>query len=270
MKDFIAYYFKGLYLFFLHYEYRVLFRLFLLNMFKKRHKEYTVSVDGYQLVIADFKSFIYQYEEIFYKKFYQFTSVSERPVIYDCGSNIGMSLLFFARHYPTAKIIGYEASASVYGVLAKNIEKNKATNVIAYQNAVWIKNEELTFSEEGADSGSLHSISNTPTIRVQAIDFLEVLNKEDKIDLLKMDIEGAETTILPHIVNVLHKIENMFIEYHSFNGEAQTLDQILSILQENKFRYYIRHVNDRKTPFINLAKDKNMDMQLNIFAYKMK
>ena len=105
-------------------------------------------------------------------------------------------------------------------------------------------------------------------MKVQAIDFLEALNKEDKIDMLKMDIEGAENDVIPHIASALYKIDKIFIEYHSFNNGEQRLDEILSLLKQNKFRYYIRHVNNRKSPFIDTAKDKEMDMQLNIFAFK--
>ena len=137
------------------------------------------------------------------------------------------------------------------------------------KNAVWIKNEDLEFSEEGADGGSVYALSNTKKVKVQAVDLLEILNKEEKIDMLKMDIEGAENDLIPHIAPALHKIDKMFIEYHSFNNGQQRLDEILSLLRHHKFRYYIRHVNDRKTPFIDMATDKDMDMQLNIFAYKI-
>ena len=104
---------------------------------------------------------------------------------------------------------------------------------------------------------------------MQAVDFLELLNKEEKIDMLKMDIEGAENDLIPHIATAMHKIDKMFIEYHSFNNGEQRLDEILSLLRQHKFRYYIRHVNDRKMPFIDMAGEKDMDMQLNIFAYKV-
>ncbi len=269
MKDFISFFFKGLFLFFIDSNFRTFFKLFLIYGNKKRYTEYNVSVNGFKILTADIKSFIWQYKEIFVDRFYQFNTTSDHPVIYDCGSNIGTSILFFSKTYPKAKIIAYEASPYIHGILIKNIANNTISNVTAYQNAVWIKNAELEFSEEGADSGSLHAISNTPKIKVQAVDLLEIINREDKIDLIKIDIEGAEVDLLPHISPALHKIEKLFIEFHSFNNQEQKLDQILSILKQNGFRYYIRHTNDRKMPFINLGKDKEMDMQLNIFAYKI-
>lgn len=268
MKDFISHFFKGFFLLLTSSDFRTFTRLFLQNSVKKRYTEYVVTANSFKFRVADMKSFVWQYQEIFLHKFYAFNTTSKHPVIYDCGANIGTSVLFFAKNYPKAKIIAFEASPYIFGILKTNIENNNVTNAILHQNAVWTKNEELEFSDEGGDSGSIHSIANTKKVKVKAIDFLEVLNKEDKIDMLKMDIEGAENDVIPHIAPALHKIDNMFIEYHSFNNGEQRLDEILTLLRQNKFRYYIRHVNNRKSPLIDRAKDKDMDMQLNIFAYK--
>src|ERR1019366_235354 len=243
-------------------------RLFLNNIVKKRFTEYVFKVNGYKILVADITSFMWQYHEIFVNKFYAFTTTSSQPVIYDCGAIIGTSVLFFSEKFPKAKIIAYEASPYIFGILMQNIKENNVSNVKAFQNAVWIKNETLEFSEEGADGGSIYSLTNSKKVKVQALDFLEILNREEKIDMLKMDIEGAENELIPHIASAMHKIDNMFIEYHSFNNSEQKLDEILSLLSQHKFRYYIRHVNNRKSPFIDIADDKEMDMQLNIFAYK--
>lgn len=269
MKDFISFYFKSIYFFIADSNFRTFTRLFLFDIGKKRNTEHTVRFNSYKFSVADMKSFVWQYYEIFVNKFYSFKTNSENPVIYDCGANIGTSVLFFANSYPKAKIVAFEASPYIYGILKKNVENNNIKNVVLNQNAVWTKNEELEFSDEGSDSGSIYSIANSKKVNVQAIDFLEALNKEDKIDMLKMDIEGAENDVIPHIASALYKIDRMFIEYHSFNNGEQRLDEILLLLRENKFRYYIRHVNNRKSPFIDTSKDKDMDMQLNIFAYKI-
>lgn len=268
MKDFISFFFKDFFLLFTSSNFRTFTRLLFINSFKKRYTEYIISVNSYKLLVADMKSFVWQYQEIFLHKFYSFNTSSDQPVIFDCGANIGTSVLFFSKKYSNAKIVAFEASPYIYGILKKNIENNNIKNVVLNQNAVWTKNEELEFSDEGGDSGSIYAIANIKKVKVQAIDFLEALNKEDKIDMLKMDIEGAENDVIPHIASALYKIDKIFIEYHSFNNGEQRLDEILSLLKQNKFRYYIRHVNNRKSPFIDTAKDKEMDMQLNIFAFK--
>jgi FkbM family methyltransferase len=268
MKDFISYFFKGLYHFTVDSNYRTLVKLFLQNVFKKRHVSSTATFNGFKINVTDFKSFIFQYEEIFFHHFYEFKTASAKPVIYDCGANIGVSTLFFASKFPSARIVSYEPSPIVFEVLKKNISQNNITNVMLNQQAVWVKTEVLQFSEEGADSGSLYDVSNTKKINVQAVDFLEVLMKEEHIDFIKMDIEGAENDLIPHLEPAFSKIQNIFIEYHSFNNSAQRLDEILKLLRNANFRYFIRHGNYRNRPFVNRSEQKDMDMQLNIFAYK--
>ena len=48
------------------------------------------------------------FREIFVGGIYMFECNTDRPIIVDCGSDIGMSILFFKRLYPKARIIGFE------------------------------------------------------------------------------------------------------------------------------------------------------------------
>ena len=63
-------------------------------------------------------------------------------------------------------------------------------------------------------------------------------------------------------------MKNIFIEYHSWNSSPQKLSEILAVLEENNFRYFINTVCGRSQPFINKGEDQNMDLQLNIFGVK--
>jgi hypothetical protein len=89
--------------------------------------------------------------------------------------------------------------------------------------------------------------------------------------MLKIDIEGAEYDVLKDCSSSLDKVKNIFIEYHSYVNCVQKLSEILEILEKNNFRYFIKPVNDREKPLIN-RKNKfnpNMDLQLNIYGYKI-
>lgn len=143
MKDFISYFFKGGYYFLVNAHFRTLVRLFFFNIFKKRHTSYNVSINGYAWRVVDFKSFIYQYQEIFFNQFYDFETSDNAPVIYDCGANVGLSTLFFASKFSGATIHAFEPSPVVYKALEQNVKSNKIGNVQLYQKAIWTKNETL-------------------------------------------------------------------------------------------------------------------------------
>ena len=60
------------------------------------------------------------------------------------------------------------------------------------------------------------------------------------VDFLKLDIEGAETTVIKDCADYLGNVDNIFVEYHSFLSEKQTLDELLNILKKTNFRVQIQ------------------------------
>ena len=95
---------------------------------------------------------------------------------------------------------------------------------------------------------------------------IDFIKKIGKVDLLKIDIEGAEYEVIKDCRRELDDVKNIFIEYHSWNNSSQRLSEILKILEENSYRYYIDGVCGRQSPFVNQGDDKNMDLQLNIYC----
>jgi uncharacterized protein (DUF927 family) len=88
--------------------------------------------------------------------------------------------------------------------------------------------------------------------------------------MLKMDIEGAENDVILDCGNSLKKVQNIFIEYHSYMNSQQKLSELLNVLEQNNFRYFIRNDSSRNMPLINKTNKSNptMDLQLNIFGYR--
>lgn len=222
----------------------------------------------YTFNIPDNASFIGQFKEIFVDEIYKFESKNTLPVIFDCGSNIGTSLLYFRKHHPSAKIIGFEADDRLANLSIENLKKNNITDITVISNAVWIDNKGIEFSTEGADGGSIKGKYNL--VKVPSVRLRDFLLMETSIDFLKMDIEGAEYEVIQDCADALSHIENIFIEYHSWNHSSQKLGDILHILENNGFRYYIEDISKRKHPLINKNLLAPMDLQLNIFGYQIR
>ncbi|MBC7452027.1 MAG: FkbM family methyltransferase [Cytophagales bacterium] len=233
-----------------------------------RYHQKNISFLNYTFVVPDCMSFLFQFQEIFADEFYKFSTKELKPVILDCGANIGMSCAYFSALYPAAQITAYEADAKIADILKENIRTNSIPNVSIINKAVWIDDKGIEFASEGSDGASIFGAGEK--VNVESIRLKDALLKLPRVDMLKMDIEGAETAVLKDCAEALSAVENMFIEYHSFPGQKQELHEILHILSENNFRYYISSAQDRKSPFINHLYRGNtvMDLQLNIFAYK--
>jgi FkbM family methyltransferase len=116
----------------------------------------------------------------------------------NCGSNIGVSILFFKMLYPKARITGFEPDPFTFDLLTDNVRSNSLTDVELYQCPLGDDDHSITLyrpSEEGASSLRMNVIGkravNSASITVQARR-LSGFIRDHEIDLLKIDIEGAE------------------------------------------------------------------------------
>ena len=248
--------------------YREYLRLLFLYGRVPRFQSREIKFLDYTIQVPDFLSFIYQFKEIFVKQYYRFPAASKTPVIYDCGSNIGVSLLFYKTTYAHPKIKAFEADKKLAGLLSENLRINGITDIEVFPKAVWVNNDGVEFYSDVADAGTIYGEGNK--MMVDTIRLKDLIENEESVDFLKLDVEGAEAEIISDMGNRLNKIKNLFIEYHSFISRRQELDKILQILSDNSFRYFINSVYDKKIPFENRMNSQNpmMDLQLNIFAYK--
>ena len=57
---------------------------------------------------------------------------------------------------------------------------------------------------------------------------------------MKIDIEGAELPVLRDCSDNLKNVKNLFVEYHGKYNEIFKLNEILEILLQNNFKYYIK------------------------------
>ena len=234
----------------------------------KRHDRKHVSFGKYHLEVPDVMSFLWQYKEIFVDEFYFFKTSNPQPVILDCGTNIGMSVLYFKELYPDSRILAFEAEPAIIELLRSNFIRNNITDIKLIPKAVWKDAEGIWFGSESADSSSIYSKAEKR--KIESVRLKDYLEKENQIDFLKIDIEGAEIEVLDDCRNSLSNVKNLFVEFHSYIGNTQGLADIIKIFEENNFRYFIDTNQHRLRPFENHQYRGNdvMDLQLNIFGWR--
>ncbi|OIO05548.1 MAG: hypothetical protein AUJ49_01215 [Desulfovibrionaceae bacterium CG1_02_65_16] len=216
--------------------------------------------------LPDVASFLYQYKSIFGADSYRFHPVDAAPVIYDCGANVGASCLYFQRRHPGARIVAYEADPVIFAYLARNMANNGCACITLRQEAVWVRNEPIRFACEGADGGCIDGPWDSVT--VPGVRLRDRLAAEPRVDFLKLDIEGAETEVLLDCAETLDRVANIFVEYHSWNGQRQTMQDILGLLEARGFRYYMETICNRPTPFVDTGVDREKDLQCEIYAVR--
>lgn len=208
-------------------------------------------------------------KEIFFDGIYTFESKKEMPFIIDCGAHIGMSILNFKQQYPNARIMAFEPDLTNFEILQKNIENWKFNNIEIFQNPIWNKNEEIIFEASGAMGGKIanNTANDEVSLKIRAIRLADLLNKE--IDFLKIDIEGAEYEVIKDCKDKMKFIKNLFVEYHSTFEDQHKLVEILSIINDAGFSFYIKEANNVfPKPFLKSKINTPFDIQLNIFAFR--
>lgn len=216
--------------------------------------------------------YLFGLKEIFLEKQYLFKTKSLAPLIIDCGSNIGLSLIFFKRQYPNSRIIAFEADPEIFKILKKNVQEFSFEGIELNNKAIWVDESILNFEGNDTVGGKVDALSLENKIginKIQGVRLKDLLSK--KIDFLKIDIEGAESEVLNDCKDSLNNVQNIFIEYHSTNNDKpQELSALLNILEKNGFRYYIKEAWPIKmVPFNEKKVNSYFDLQLNIFGYRV-
>lgn len=189
------------------------------------------------------ETFDFLYEEIFIKETYKFCTEKKAPIIIDCGSNIGISILYFKNKYPNAKILAFEPHKDNVEILKENISINNLNDVIIVDKAVshtrcdscdfW-----ADFSENGDTLGGtinkeFSNQSNLVKSTVSSVFLSEYMTEE--IDLLKLDVEGAENSVLLEIEHKLHLVDRIHMEVHFKKFSTKELTDVYDILKRNNF-----------------------------------
>ena len=195
----------------------------------------------YDIRYADLLSFCPQWEDIFVKRTLAFTSASSAPRILDCGANVGLASLFFVRLYPHARISAFEADPALFDVLNTNLRANGAFGVETRHAALWTSTGTVSFRCEGSDSGMIGSlpgaIEGASTI-VPSLRLRDVLD-QGPVDLLKLDIEGAEGAVLADCEPVLSRVAAIVMDLHEFDAAARQAPRVLELLTRVGFHYAI-------------------------------
>jgi len=208
-------------------------------------------IGGYHVRFGDLRQLVNLYKEIFVERTY-FCPLGDSPLIVDAGANIGIAILFFKERYPDATVIAFEPNPSAFTCLEENVRRNGLERVQLFNAALGGKEEPISFyvstDMASADVGAsakrehvahLHGHKGTLDELTVQCKTLSSLATAD-IDLLKLDIEGAEADVILELGQRLGRVRNVIMEYHyNFGHAGNLLSSILCALESNCHVYRI-------------------------------
>lgn len=160
------------------------------------------------------------YRQIFERHEYD-VPVSRAPrVIVDAGANVGLTSVYFAHRFPQARIIAIEPEAHNFALLAGNVADYP--NVVPVKAALWHTNTRVDLFDPGLGpwgyvvDGGASDAPGTWRQRTDAVTLDTVMQTYglDRIDLLKMDIEGSEREVLAEAGPWIDRVDALVVELH--------------------------------------------------------
>jgi FkbM family methyltransferase len=230
-------------------------RLLIKDSFSKNQKDkISVSFFGYKMYGYSYHTLYYLFNEIFVTNEYAFKTEVKEPLFIDCGANLGMSILYFKKMFPDSKIIAFEANPRVFDLLSLNIKENKLSNVSIHNLALYSEEKEISFfaGDNTLEGSVISTRGGQNEIKVKATKLSNYLKDFDSVDLIKIDVEGAEKEIINDLFDskTINKAKEYFIEYHhNIDGEASNLSTFLQRFELNGFRYNIKSNFNKSASF---------------------
>jgi FkbM family methyltransferase len=175
-------------------------------------------------------------DQILIRRMNDFLPETDRPVILDCGANIGYTLLHYKRQFPNARITAFEPDPQFVPILRRNLARNGGDDVELVEAAAWTRDGRARWAMEAKDGSRLAADDDgaARVTEVATIDLARYLDRD--IDLLKMDIEGAEFEVLPHIAPHLARVRNIIVECHlAQQGDYDAFARVLTTLSAAGF-----------------------------------
>jgi FkbM family methyltransferase len=202
--------------------------------FDKRNEEYTVKFSRSK-IIKD-------------------SVISDIPTILDIGGHEGQSINYLIELFPSSKIYSFEPDPDSFKVLSKKQSDHIKVFNLAISDKVghasFFKNKiSHTNSLYRVNLESKDSIRATKERKTNKLKFSNEINKEiivktvtldnfvcendiDKIDLLKIDVQGSEENVLRGGIEVFNRVNSIIVEisFYDFYEKSSTFFDIENIL----------------------------------------
>jgi FkbM family methyltransferase len=158
------------------------------------------------------------YVKIFLEREYDFELAAEPRVIVDAGANIGLASVWYANRYPRARIVALEPEPSNFRMLCVNVARYPA--IVPLQTALWRSAGDVAVVDPGLGHWAFRTeepgaaAPGSAAARALSVDALMRAHGIDRIDLLKVDIEGAEREVFADPSEWIGRVNSIAIELH--------------------------------------------------------
>jgi FkbM family methyltransferase len=179
-------------------------------------------------------------KETYLDRFYERygTKIGDGWTVIDIGAGIGDFSLYAALGHPTNKVYAFEPFPESFGLLEKNLQLNRATNVHPFPEAIGGRTGELALdisSGEPLQYSTQGAVDEGTRLTVPCLSLKDAFERLSlaHCNLLKLDCEGAEYDILFKApASILSRIDHIVMEYHDGVVPANHRDMVEFLISQ--------------------------------------
>lgn len=184
----------------------------------------------------------------------EYTKLKPGELVFDIGAYCGLSAHYLAQAVTnTGKVVCFEADPENYNNLLFNIQKHNMKNIVAVNKAIWKETATIQFNSEGNLGGHVKGKTsrNVKCQNVLALSLYDAIKQYGLPDVIKLDIEGAETDVIISIDSLLKDIKTRFIiEPHLMRNGTLTSEIMIPIFEKNGYTIEILQQGDFSLPLL--------------------
>lgn len=164
------------------------------------------------------------------------TKDDEQVLVLDCGGHIGSFTMYVKSHWSKVKIVVLEPVPENIELFRTNIQLNQLKDITIVPYALYGQSGTFFIDLEGKQFDAVNITTEKPnhdkfiTIEAKTLDEIVASNNIQTIDVMKLDIEGAEYNVFEHSLSALSKhVKRIIMEFHPAGDKAKR-DEIVSRL----------------------------------------
>jgi len=153
--------------------------------------------------------------------------------VVDVGAQVGLYSLKVSTY--AKEVVSVEPSIWKSSLLRTNVARNSVNNIEVRQEAIWSSKGAVKFTDGGAGMvSSLVGVSTGYDVKTTTLD--DIVESVGHVDLLKMDVEGAEyESLLSAKSETLKSIDRIVAEIHVFRSDHEfLLEKIQGRLRDSR------------------------------------
>lgn len=213
---------------------------FKVKVFRGDQKVYVEKLKSY-IKVRGIKSDVKVFEDVFLFENMKMPFKIQPKVIVDAGAYNGFTSAYFSSEYENATIYSIEPSRENYEVLKENTDSFR--NIKPIRGALWIDSSGVSIQQNNPKgspwSFETKDVSKKNDKKVRSFSVSDIIESKgiEGIDILKMDIEGAEKRVFEDCRDWISKVGVISIEFHDRKVEGCSR-QFYDAISEREFRRY--------------------------------